>query len=239
MSAPRPPIDRAPASRASRLLFVIANEVAGQAARRQIRRGGRKRADSAMTVMLPLNGSARSVSLVWVRANAVVKQEPYRDMKPAPVFLAALSVLLLPSCQNGDAERDTSSFDFEAASEMITAKTKQFTESHITGDLEFLDNVFTHDARVYPPGSDKIATQADISAVNAQYVNEYGVSEFTEVSTNRYGGPDFVVDEGTYTMTYGPDDASETGHYINIWKQVDGDWKLFANMWTAMPEETD
>ncbi len=148
-------------------------------------------------------------------------------------------MVLLPSCQNGAAESDASTFDFEAASEVITAKTKHFTESHITGDLEFLDNVFTEDARVYPPGSDKIATQADISAVNAQYVNEYGVSEFSEVSTHRYGGPDFIVDEGTYTMTYGPDEISEAGHYINVWKRVNDDWKLFANMWTVMPEATD
>ena len=160
-------------------------------------------------------------------------------MKSVPVFLVALSVVFLPSCKNGNSGSDASAFDFDAASEVITAKTQQFTESHITGDLEFLDNVFTEDARAYPPGSDKIATQADISAVNAQYVNEYGVAEFTEVSTNRYGGPDFVVDEGTYTMTYGPDNTSEAGHYINIWKRVDGDWKLFANMWTVLPEETD
>ena len=160
-------------------------------------------------------------------------------MKSVRVFLAGLSVVFLPSCQNGNTESDASTFDFESASEVITARTKQFTESHITGDLQFLDNVFTEDARAYPPGSDKIATQADISAVNAQYVNEYGVSEFTEVSTNRYGGSNYIVDEGTYTMTYGPDDTSEAGHYINIWKRVDDDWKLFANMWTVMSEETD
>lgn len=160
-------------------------------------------------------------------------------MKSRSVFLAALSIVFLPSCQNRNAESGAPTFDFEAASEVITAKTKQFTEAHITGDLEFLDNVFTEDARVYPPESDKIATQADISAVNAQYVNEYGVSEFTEVSTNRYGGPEFIVDEGTYTMTYGPDNTSEAGHYINIWKLVDDDWKLVVNTWTVMPPETD
>ena len=160
-------------------------------------------------------------------------------MKSVLVFPTALALLLLSSCENGNTEIDESSFDFEAASEVISAKTQRFTESHITGDLEFLDNVFTEDGRAYPPGSDKISTRADISAINAQYVNEYGVSEFTEVSTHRYGGPDYIVDEGTYTMTYGPDDTSEAGHYINIWKQVDDDWKLFANMWTVMPDETD
>ena len=159
-------------------------------------------------------------------------------MKSVATIVAIHSLLILFSCQIVKAAGDPPLFDFEAASQIITAKTKQFTESHITGDLNFLNNVFTENARAYPPGSDKIATQANIAAVNAQYVEEYGVSEFTEVSTNRYGGPEYLVDEGTYTMTYGPDNISEAGHYINIWKLVDGDWKLFANMWTVMPSES-
>lgn len=167
------------------------------------------------------------------------RRQSHQVMKTVPTLLAILSLVVLPSCQTGDAEGDAPLFDFEAASEIITAKTKRFTESHITGDLDFINNVVAEDARVYPPGSDKIASQADIAAVNAQYVEEYGVSEFTEVSTNRYGGPEYIVDEGTYTMTYGPDNISEAGHYINVWRLIDGDWKLSANMWTVMPGESE
>lgn len=159
-------------------------------------------------------------------------------MKTIPSLLAILSLVVLTSCQTEDTGSDAPSFDFEAASEIISAKTKRFTESHITGDIDFLNNVVAEDARVYPPGSDKIASQAEIAAVNKQYV-DYGVSEFTEVSTNRYGGPDYIVDEGTYTMTYGPDSISEAGHYINIWKRIDGDWKMFVNTWTVMPDESE
>lgn len=155
-------------------------------------------------------------------------------MKPLPTLLAALALLALPSCTSGGTDAAAPTFDFNAASEVISQKTARFTESHITGDQDFLNGVFADDARVYPPGSDRIASHAEIEAINAQYV-EYGISEFTEVSTHRYGGPEIIVDEGTYTMTYGPDSTSEAGHYINIWKQVGGDWKLYANTWTVLP----
>ena len=157
-------------------------------------------------------------------------------MKASSTFFAILTLVTLSSCQTQDAVNDGSAFDFESASEMIDSQTRRFTEAHITGDLEFLDNVFSEDARVYPPGSEVIAGRAKISEINAQYV-AYGISEFEEVSTARFGGPDFIVDEGTYTMTYGPDDTSEAGYYVNIWKRVDDDWKLFVNTWTTLPGE--
>ena len=34
-------------------------------------------------------------------------------------------------------------------------------------------------------------------------------------------------------MTYGPDNHSEVGNYINVWKRVGEEWKLYANMWTV------
>ena len=159
-------------------------------------------------------------------------------MRSLVAYVTIFSLIVLPACSSESTDTSVTAFDFEAASEIITQKTERFTESHITGDLDFLNNVFADDARVYPPGSDKIASLAEIATINAQYV-EYGISVFTEVSTNRYGGPDFIMDEGTYTMTYEPENTSEAGYYINIWKRIDDDWKLFANIWTVMPSESE
>ena len=68
-------------------------------------------------------------------------------MKSVATIVAINSLLILFSCQIVQAAGDPPLFDFEAASQIITAKTKQFTESHITGDLNFLNNVFTENAR--------------------------------------------------------------------------------------------
>ena len=154
-------------------------------------------------------------------------------VKMIQTLLVLCSFVLLSGCQTISTQT-ADDFDFNAASEIITQKTELFTAAHITGDIDYLNNIFATDARIYPPNADKIASLAEISAINAQYV-EYGISEFSEISTNRYGGPAYIIDEGTYTMTYGPENTSESGHYINIWKYVDGEWKLYSNTWTVLP----
>ncbi len=34
-----------------------------------------------------------------------------------------------------------------------------------------------------------------------------------------YGTADYLVDAGTYVVTYGPDQLTEHGKYLNIWTQ--------------------
>lgn len=140
-----------------------------------------------------------------------------------------MAVVLAVGCTQAPPEP---AFDYDAASATISELTLRFTEAHITGDLAFLDSVFAEDARAYAPGENVVAGLAAIAPLNAQWV-AYGIAEFSEVSVRRYGGPQAIVDEGTYTMTYGPENHSEAGHYINVWTREGEEWKLKANMWTV------
>lgn len=88
------------------------------------------------------------------------------------------AVLLSASCAQAPAEP---AFDFEAARATITDLKERFTEAHVTGDLDFLNNVFAEDARAYAPGEDVTAGVATIAPLNAQWLG-YGIAEFTEVS---------------------------------------------------------
>lgn len=127
------------------------------------------------------------------------------------------------------------SFDVTAMKKIIVEKSNRFTQAHITGDTTFLNNIFTQDAKTYPPNSNVVKGRAAISAVNSEWVN-YGIKEFSEESTSFYGNEDYLIDEGTYYLRYGKDNTIDKGKYINIWKKEDGDWKLFSNMWnTSMP----
>lgn len=62
-----------------------------------------------------------------------------------------------------------------------------------------------------------------------------GVKAFRMDTLRCYGNEDLVVEQGTYAMTYGPDDVVECGKYLNVWKPEDGAWKLYANIWNARP----
>ena len=111
------------------------------------------------------------------------------------------------------------------------------TEAHISKDTSFLNNIFTEDARVLPPNSEILTGRKAISQLNTDWVN-YGIYEFKELTTSFYGNQDYLIDEGTYYLRYGEENTIDKGKYINIWKNVNGEWKLYSNIWnTNLPIE--
>ena len=154
--------------------------------------------------------------------------------KPCIILLiAALAV----SCTNENStpketDKPLAFFDLNAAQKIIREKSDKFTESHITRDTAYLNNIFAEDAKAFPPNSEVVTGRAAIAAVNNEWVN-YDFKEFREVSTAFYGNEEFLVDEGNYFLRFGADDIIDKGHYINIWKQENGEWKMFTNMWNS------
>ena len=164
-------------------------------------------------------------------------------MKQVSIFFLAITFagLLTVGCRsNNNASTDThkdsaATFDVTAMKKIIEEKNNRFTQAHITGDTAFLNNIFTKDAKVFPPNSDVVTGRAAIAALNSQWVN-FGIKEFREETTAFYGNEDYLIDEGNYYVRYGKDNTIDKGKYLNVWKKEDGDWKIFTNMWnTSMP----
>jgi ketosteroid isomerase-like protein len=164
-------------------------------------------------------------------------------MKQGYIFFLAITFtgLLNIGCGNNnsastDTPKDsTSTFDLTAMKKIIEEKNNQFTKAHVTGDTAFLNNIFTHDAKVFAPNSDVVMGRHAIAALNSQWVN-FDIKEFREETTAFYGGEDYLIDEGNYYARYGKDNTVDKGKYLNVWKKENGDWKMFTNMWnTNMP----
>ena len=156
-------------------------------------------------------------------------------------FLAIICAGLITGCGNdNNASKDTNKnsgviFDSIEMKKIIDEKTNKFTQAHITKDTAYLNNIFTQDAKTYPPNSDVVTGRVAISAVNSEWVN-YGIKEFSEESTSFYGNEDYLIDEGKYYLRYGENDIIDKGKYINIWKKENGDWKIYSNIWnTSLP----
>jgi len=156
-------------------------------------------------------------------------------------FLAIICAGLITGCgNNNNASKDTNKnsgviFDSIEMKKIIDEKTNKFTQAHITKDTAYLNNIFTQDAKAYPPNSDIVTGRVAISAVNSEWVN-YGIKEFSEESTSFYGNEDYLIDEGKYYLRYGENDIIDKGKYINIWKKENGDWKIYSNIWnTSLP----
>jgi ketosteroid isomerase-like protein len=127
---------------------------------------------------------------------------------------------------------DPPAFDLAATRRHIEQLNERFTKAHLTGDVGTIDAMFTPDAKSFPPGAGAAVGLPAIHALTMDYL-ETGITEFREETTGFYGNAEYVIDEGTYVLTYGATPVTERGKYLNVWKQVDGNWKLQANIWNT------
>lgn len=123
-------------------------------------------------------------------------------------------------------------FDLDATRQLIAQQNKRFTNAHLTGDVATIDSMFAPDAKSYPPGAAAVSGLPAMHVFTVEYLKA-GLTEFREETTDFYGNAEYVVDAGTYVVTYGPDHVTERGKYLNVWQQVNGSWKLKANMWNT------
>lgn len=155
-----------------------------------------------------------------------------------------LATLLATACRSQEPpspatsqQANTTSVDLPAMRRVIEAQNDRFTRAHVAADIAVIDAMFTRDAKSFPPGAEAAVGLAAIHELTAEYLKA-GVSEFREETTDFYGSQDFLIDAGTYVMTYGADKVTERGKYLNVWKQEDGAWKIHANIWNTNASPT-
>jgi hypothetical protein len=152
---------------------------------------------------------------------------------------AALACVLSGACSGpAPARPEPPPFDLGAAHQLIAQLNERFTAAHVTGDVATIDSMLAADARSFPPGAAAVSGAQAMHDFTVDYIKA-GVTQFREETTRIYGNAEYVIDEGTYVVTYGPDHVTERGKYLNVWIRVDGSWKIKANMWnTSAPPST-
>lgn len=129
-------------------------------------------------------------------------------------------------------QAQSTSFDVESAKIIIRKRSAEFAKAHITGDIGILDDSFAMDAKILPPNAPAVIGHEAISKVNVAWVG-FGITKFEQEINALYGNQDYMIDEGTYEIIYGPENTVEVGKYINIWKQEGGKWKMLTNIWNT------
>ncbi len=156
---------------------------------------------------------------------------------------ATLAVLLtaagLIGCKDAKTPSDsttksssTVTIDLAAMRKVIGENNARFTKAHVTGDAQLIDKMFTRDAKVLPPESAPVIGRAAIAKLTADYI-AFGITEFTEETTDFYGNDDLLIDQGNYVMVYGKEKTVEKGKYVNVWRKEDGSWKIYSNIWNT------
>ena len=161
-----------------------------------------------------------------------MKSPPFASLVSITLLCATVGCGVLLASSTAEPKPGHVEFDLAAMRKVIEANNARFTAAHVSGDQATIDEMFTVDAKCLPPGADPVIGRDAISKLTKEYL-EYGVSEFSETTTDFYGNEDLLIDQGTYVMVYGPDKTRETGKYLNVWKKEAGVWKIYSNIWNT------
>jgi ketosteroid isomerase-like protein len=145
-------------------------------------------------------------------------------------FLVLLTVVAcIYSCNQPAAK---SKFDMEPIKAHIIEMNKTYGNRFKTNDTTFYIDRYCKDAQVFCP-----AVPAIIGRDSIRHFF-YGGGNNTETTIelpagNFYGNEDFVVEEGAYNFPDGKGGSVDKGKFMAIWKQEDGKWKLFREIWNT------
>lgn len=164
-------------------------------------------------------------------------------MKQFSIFLMTITFagLLTTGCGSNNSasttnEKDSAStFDVNAMKKTIEEKNNEFAKAFVTGDSASLVNAYTEDGKIFPPNSDAVIGRPAIAGLISQYL-KFGIKKFHDETTALYGNEDNLIEEGNYFMGDDKGNTIDKGKYIDVWRKVNGDWKIYSNMFnTSMP----
>jgi uncharacterized protein (TIGR02246 family) len=135
--------------------------------------------------------------------------------------------------------------DATAVREAIMAKDKIFADAMVAGDAETITHLYAADAVILAPneprgeGADAIRSSWSAALEGGPMSTSTLDSDLITVSA----AGDYAYAVGSYTSSgTAPDGSawSDQGKYLTVWKNVDGDWKIAADIWNSdnAPEGT-
>ena len=89
----------------------------------------------------------------------------------------------------------TNTFDLAAAKSAINDANKTFGDAVMKGDSIAVANLYASDANMFPPNMQKTENHDQIVSMAGAFAR-MGIKNFNLESTNVFGGPEYVIEEG-------------------------------------------
>ena len=112
----------------------------------------------------------------------------------------------------------------------------QFSDYVMAGDYENIGAAYTEDAKIFPNNTDIIEGRAKITSYwkpsgEARTVyHKITPSEIKIIGKEAY-------DYGYYeciTRSANGEETSWRGKYVIVWKKIEGDWKIYLDIWNRI-----
>ncbi|MGH7563132.1 MAG: YybH family protein [Gemmatimonadota bacterium] len=165
-------------------------------------------------------------------------------LKTAGSMTLLAVVGLLAACQTEPAER-TGATEEAAATDAATVRSEieaindRFEQALIAHDAAAIGTFYTDDAVALPAGAPRTEGRAAIESMFAGWFAQVPAPEVFTLTTDEVvlaESGEIAYEIGTYqssgTAPSG-ETYDETGKYLVVWENVNGEWKLAADSWSG------
>lgn len=114
--------------------------------------------------------------------------------------------------------------------EKVALRNQQFNQYVNEKNNAQLSELYTEDALIYPPKQPAVQGKEKISdffgAVFNQGINK---GDFSTKEIRIEGN--FAYETGNYLLFAGEGQTVAQGHYMYVWKYIDGEWYIHQDIW--------
>jgi len=109
--------------------------------------------------------------------------------------------------------------------------TERWEEALNSGDVEAVAALYSDDARLLPPNAELAQGRPAVAAEFAAMVAAGLTIDLENVDAVVAGDVGYKV--GTYTLLAPGGVTVDRGKYIDVWRKVDGQWKITNDIWNS------
>ena len=153
-------------------------------------------------------------------------------------LLICSSILLFISCSNSsdnpnkiEGQKDSTSFDLSKAKLAVQDMDAKFSDAVRKGDSATMASEYADDAMVFPPNSEAIKKEGIASLWGG--VLKMGVKDFKLTTDDVTGNADMLAETGRYEVLGEGNKSLDKGKYVVTWRNYNGTWKIFRDIWNT------
>lgn len=139
----------------------------------------------------------------------------------------------IAGCHSNKPEKaNNENFSLDSVKAHIIKMNESYSDRFMSNDSAFYTERYCTDAQVYSPGMPAVMGRDSIRS----FFYNGGNNKEAKIELpagNFYGNADFVVEDGRYRFPDGKGGFADKGKFIAIWKQEDGKWKLYREIWNT------
>jgi uncharacterized protein (TIGR02246 family) len=113
--------------------------------------------------------------------------------------------------------------------EQIKLTNQKWMDAVKQGDKKMLATLYTVDSIIVPPHSDLVHGKAEIEALIKGFVDSQMQITLQTINVEQY--QDMAYEVGRAIVANSAGEVVENSHYLVIWKNVNGVWKMHRDIW--------